>query len=208
LTEKTLQSWLTEVSAATPTPGGGSVAALMGAFGCALGEMVVSLTVGKEKFKSVEAELAPFAAQFRALQVEFVSLGAEDAKSYEGVLTARRLPKSDSAESSARDAAIQVATAVAADVPLRTAFLAIEALSMLHILAQKGNPNVATDAGAGALACHAAALGAALNVRVNALSIVSQAEREKLLEQSRAAELQAGHLLGETLLSVQRHVGV
>ncbi|HVL87808.1 MAG TPA: cyclodeaminase/cyclohydrolase family protein [Candidatus Thermoplasmatota archaeon] len=206
--QETLEGLLAKIALPTPTPGGGTAAALLAALGCALGRMVVSLTVGKEKYREVESALALDGARLDELRGRFLALAEEDAQSFEAVLAARRMPKATPEEQALRQAAVEEATTKAAAVPLETATLAVEALSILREIALKGNPNAATDAGTGALACHAATQGALLNVRVNVAGLAAQSRREEILERCRSLEMRAGTLLGETLLAVQKQTGV
>src|SRR5688572_4813516 len=150
-----------------PTPGGGTAAALAGATGAALVEMVGALTLSKEKYAASHDAVRPIADEARRAREEFLRLAREDAESYEAVLAARRLPKTTDDDRALRAARITAANRVAAEVPLRTARTAAALLARLPVLAEKGNPNAASDAGAAALLLEAAAQAALLNVAIN-----------------------------------------
>lgn len=205
--DQPLGKLLDAVASSAPTPGGGTVAAGLAACGCALGEMVARLTLGKEQFKPVEREMEQAAERFRALRAEFLTLMVDDARSFDGVIAARRLPKSTPEQQRAREEAIASALDAAARVPVSTAERAVEALSLLATTTEKGNPNAASDAGAGALACHAGCLGALLNVRINAAGLPEPA-RNGLLRKADALKAAADRHLHEALDAVRARAGI
>jgi glutamate formiminotransferase/formiminotetrahydrofolate cyclodeaminase len=151
----------------SPAPGGGSAAAAGGANGAGLLAMVVRLTLGKEKYKAVWEELAPLVDRLDDARAKLLELIDEDTKAFDGILAARRLPKETDADKAARQKAIDAANVLATTVPMQTAFFAHEALKAAPLALEKGNPNAASDAWAGALASWAAVLAALANVRIN-----------------------------------------
>jgi glutamate formiminotransferase/formiminotetrahydrofolate cyclodeaminase len=151
----------------SPAPGGGSAAAAGGANGAGLLAMVVRLTLGKEKYKAAWEELAPLVDRLDDARVKLLELIDEDTKAFDGILAARRLPKETDADKAARQKAIDAANVLATAVPMQTAFFAHEALKAAPLVLEKGNPNAASDAWAGALASWAAVLAALANVRIN-----------------------------------------
>lgn len=162
-----LEGFLDRIAAREPTPGGGTASAVAGAMACALGEMVLGLTLGKEKFASVEARLAPLLPEFHELRAEFLRLADQDSAAYDGFVAAARLPKATPPEQAARRAAMQRAALKASEVPLRTAESAVEAMKRLALLAQLGNPNARSDAVVGAYLAWTAFQGGRLNVLAN-----------------------------------------
>ncbi len=158
---------LDAVASGEPTPGGGSVAALAGALGAALAAMVARLTLGKKKYADVEEQMQAALDRAEMLRMALSRAIMEDGRAYEGVMDAYRLPK----EAPERPSAIQEALRNAADVPLGTARLALEALETLKTAAELGNVNAATDAASGAHMAVAAIECAVLNVLVNAQSL-------------------------------------
>jgi len=158
---------LTAFSSEAPTPGGGTAAALAGAMGAALAEMVAALTLSKEKYAAVHEAVRPIAGLARRTRQELQRLAREDSDAYEGVVTARRLPKETPDQLRVRDRKTSEANRLAAEVPMRTARSAARLLGALPDLAKKGNPNAASDAGAAALLLEAAAHAALLNVAIN-----------------------------------------
>lgn len=160
-------AFLREVAAATPTPGGGSVSALNGALGTALLEMVAGLTVGKKGYEAVESEMTKAQQRLEQLRTEFRELIDRDARAFDQVMAAYRLPKTSDAEKSVRSSAIQEATKAASEVPLRVMELTPEALRLGCLLAEKGNRNSISDVGVGGLCLKTALQGAFLNVMIN-----------------------------------------
>lgn len=156
-----------EVSAESPAPGGGSVAALMGTLGAALAAMVANLTVGKAGYESAWAELASLAERAQELKDRLARLVDEDTEAFTRVMEAMRLPKATPEQAAERERAIEAANKGAADVPLRTARYSVEAIELAAVAAAKGNRNSASDAGVAALAARAGAEAAALNVLTN-----------------------------------------
>jgi len=168
---ETVDDWLGALAADTPTPGGGSAAALMVATGAALVEMVCGLTLGNEKFRDVEPLMAQSREKARGLRANADALRLDDSLAYDAVMAAYRLPKSTAEEKEARTAAVQEALRGATEVPLRSVVAGVEVLDLAASIVESVNPNAISDVGAGALAARAGAEASALNVRINLLSI-------------------------------------
>lgn len=167
--------FLEAVAANSPTPGGGSVAALAGALGAALAAMVARLTVGKRKYAAVEGEMTALILKAEQLRAALTARMDEDAVAFNAVMAAFKLPKATEEEQAARNAAIQKATIGAAEVPLATARDALQVMELALVVAQKGNLNAVSDAASAAWMAMASIQSAALNVRINAISIEDQA---------------------------------
>ncbi len=150
-----------------PTPGGGSASAAAGAAGAGLLSMVVRLTLGKEKYKDAWAVLEALLPQLDAHRARLLELVDEDTKAYDAIVASQKLPKETEAEKAARKKAIDDATVLATTVPMQTAFYAEQALRAAPTVAEKGNPNTASDALVAALLLSAAVEGALANVNIN-----------------------------------------
>jgi formiminotetrahydrofolate cyclodeaminase len=195
-----LQVYLDDAASGKPAPGGGSVSACVGALGAALVAMVGNLTLGKEKFATVDAEMRALVVEADAARAQLEQLLQDDTLAYNGVIDAYKLPKETAEQQAARTAAIQAGLVVAADVPLQICRVAAEVCRLARTAADIGNPAAITDAGIGAILGEAAALGAALNVKINLGSIkdaayvqAANAELETILAETaalRAAVLQ------------------
>lgn len=171
----TIQPFLDELAGGTPTPGGGSAAAAVGAMGAALVSMVCNLTIGKEKFAVVEAQMKNTLARSETLRAELTQLIDEDAAAFNAVMAAFRLPKATDEEKAVRSEAIQTATQKATLTPLATARTCAEVIELGQLAAEKGNPNAVSDAGAGVAFAQAGLKAAALNVLINLLPIKDKA---------------------------------
>ncbi len=180
--DRTLEEFLAAVAAPTPTPGGGSVSALAGALSVALSRMVAGLARGKKGYEAVEPELAQLEARAKKTQARLEALIDEDAKAYEAVMAAMRLPKSTETEKAARVDAIQRAYRKATEVPLETMERCIEALEMAEAAVKKGNRGAVTDAAVAVLLAESAIRGASLNCSINRASIRDETFRSETEE--------------------------
>ena len=169
-----LSAYLAEVAAGTPVPGGGSVAAVVGALAAALGEMVANLTLGREKYVDVEASLRPMRDRLTALRTSLLDAAAADESAYQSYRDAAGLPRTSDREKAVRTDAMQQALIAATDEPLGVARSAREVVDILQSVAREGNPHVRSDAALGALLAEAALRGALLNVRGNAAMLADR----------------------------------
>ena len=162
-----IESYLDRLASVEPEPGGGSVAALVGALGAALVTMVTNLTLGKDKFAPVQDDMASIQAESERLRRELEALVTLDAHAYGAVAAAMKLPRGDEAQRAERSRVLQAALKGAAEVPLKVAQAAVEVAHLTLPAAEKGNPNGVSDAGVAVLLADAAAQSAALNVKIN-----------------------------------------
>ncbi|HEY5983313.1 MAG TPA: glutamate formimidoyltransferase [Anaerolineales bacterium] len=176
-------SFIDEVAAATAAPGGGSVAALAGALGAALVEMVAGLTIGKSKYQEVEPEMLAVRVQAHRLRAELSQAVEDDAAAFEAVMGAYKLPKSTQAATEARQNAISRAMMNAAHVPLHTAEAAVQVMELAARCARDGNVNAISDAVSGASMARAALTAAGYNVRINLYGMTEDATAEQMLSE-------------------------
>jgi methenyltetrahydrofolate cyclohydrolase len=169
--EEAIQPFLEKLAGATPTPGGGSAAAAAAAMGAALVSMVCRLTLGKEKFAGVEAQMKDSLARSEALRSELTQLITGDAEAFNAVMAAFRLPKTTHEEKAARSEAIQIATQKATLTPLAIARACAQVIELGQVAVEKGNTNAVSDAGAGVTLAQAGLKAAALNVLINLSAI-------------------------------------
>ena len=165
--EHTIQLFLDELASKSPTPGGGSSAAIMGAMGAALLSMVCNLTIGKKNHEAVSEEMAEVLERSEALRIELLELVAADVEAFDQVMAAYRLPKDSDADKALRSESIQDALKLATAVPLHCARACVSVIDLSETVARKGNKNVISDAGVAVVSAHAALRSAALNVHVN-----------------------------------------
>ncbi len=171
LSNLSVRSFLDTLAAATPTPGGGSAAALSGATAAALVSMVARISLKKGTNPDATDRLAAIAERASALQAILSDMIDRDALAYASILSAYRLPKETAIEKADRSAAIQAGFIGAAQTPLDTARACAEVLKLAGEVAELGIPNAASDATVAALLAHAGLRGGALNVAVNLESI-------------------------------------
>jgi glutamate formiminotransferase/formiminotetrahydrofolate cyclodeaminase len=177
---------LDRIAEATPTPGGGSVAALAGALGASLVQMVAGLTIGKKKYAAVEPAMKEVRAQAQGLRERLAALMRRDSDAFEAVLAAARLPKATPGEEEVRARSVQRATLEAARVPLATAGLAAQVAELAGRAARDGNANAVTDAGSAAWLARAAGEAALLNVQINLQSLEPSADKQSVDIEARA----------------------
>lgn len=178
-----VEAFLAALASQSATPGGGGAAAIIGAMGAALVSMVCNLTIGKKKYVEVEGEMKEVLAKSEVLRHKLTGMMADDVKAFDAVMGAYGMAKETDAEKAARGEAIQAALKLATDVPLRCCHAAREVIDLAGVAADKGNLNVISDAGVGALAAYAALRSAALNVFTNARMITDKTFAEAKLKE-------------------------
>jgi glutamate formiminotransferase / formiminotetrahydrofolate cyclodeaminase len=181
---ETVGAFVASVASATPAPGGGSVAAHVGALAAALAQMVAGLTVGRKKYAAVEGEMKALALEAAALGNALSALVERDARAYGEVMKAYTLPKDTDEERAERTRVIDQALVGAAAVPLDTARACAAVCELAARGAEHGNTNCASDAGVAALIAEAACRGAVYNVRINVASLSDRSLGTALLEEA------------------------
>ena len=169
--DKTLREFQDALASSDPTPGGGSAAGVALGQAAALSVMVSDLTLAKESFmdgwdisERVKIVAIPMLEQG-------LDLATEDSKAFDAVVDSFKLPKDTEEMKIKRRETIRAATLGAAEVPYRTATSALQLLKLLPELAEKGNPNAASDVGVASLLASAALKGAIFNVEINLQSL-------------------------------------
>lgn len=177
----TQEEFLERLASSSPTPGGGSVAALSGALGAALVSMVSRLTLGSKKHAEVAQPIKEILDSAESIRSELVRLIDRDAEAFEKVLRAYKMPRTGEAEERARKEAIERGLIEAIEVPLETMERASSLVDLTARVAAIGNVRAISDAGVAAYMAEAAAASAALNVRINAAGLVDETKRRGLL---------------------------
>jgi glutamate formiminotransferase/formiminotetrahydrofolate cyclodeaminase len=180
LLKMNLCQFCNETLSDSPAPGGGSVAALMGALGVSLGGMVANLSAGKRDWGDKLNYFSDWAVQAQQLKDELLFLVDEDTAAFNKVMDAFALPKESAEEKAARSAAIQQANKSAAEIPLRVMETACKSYQILAEMAEKGNPASISDVGVGLLALRACIDGAAMNVRINLAGLKDEKVKSSL----------------------------
>jgi methenyltetrahydrofolate cyclohydrolase len=192
-------AWLDDLASAAPSPGGGAAAAMNAAIGAALISMVCNLTVGKPRYAAHEQTMTEARSRADGFRQEALALAEADARAFDAVVAAYRLPKAAEAEQRARTEAIQDALAGAAEVPLRTAALAAEVIELAAGILAGANVNVISDVAVAASSARAALDAAAVNVEVNMAAMRDAAARQELagqLDKHTLAAAKADQVIG------------
>lgn len=184
--EKPCTEFLSVLASKAAVPGGGGAAALVGAAGVALGNMVGCLTEGKKKYAAVEADIQRLNARAGELRRELEGLVEADAEAFAPLAKAYSIPKDDPARAKIMEKALDAACAV----PLEILEKCAEGVALAEEYAAKGSVLAVSDAGCAALFCKAAMQAAGLNVAINTRLM---ADREK----AAALDKKAGALLAE-----------
>ena len=181
-----LDKYLKDAASGTPTPGGGSVAALVGALATTMSSMSANFTVGKEKFKHYDSQLKRILGECEESRETLLSLMEEDIKVYSGITNAYGLPKSTDAEKNKRSEEIQKATITAMEVPFKTTMCCLYVLEQTRELVEA------------AFQC------AKLNVDINLATIKNQGLVEKTQNELSHAEEKAKTFFKEIQGKVQK----
>ena len=176
MTLVTCREFVKVLASAAPAPGGGGAAALVGAIGTALGNMVGSLTVGKKKYAAVEEEIIALKAKCDALQTELLNQVEADEVNFLPLAKAYGIPKDDPN----RDKIMEDATIIACSTPMHIMELCCEAIDCIKVFADKGSRLAVSDAGCGAVCCKAALQAASLNVFINTKSLKNREVAEEM----------------------------
>ena len=196
--------FLDALASAEPTPGGGSAAAYAGGMGAALVEMVARLTVGKKKYVVVEDRMLAIAEEAADLRRSLSNAVDEDSAAFDAVIQAYRMPKEAKENVRAREDAIEAATLHASEIPLRVAQMASKVLYLAAEVAETGNLNAASDAGAGGALAAASLHAAAMNVEINTNSLEDEKKSGSLLkeiEEIKKSAAKAHQQLADALLN-------
>ena len=193
-----LENYLKDAAAGTPTPGGGSVAALVGALATTMASMSTQFTVGREKFKQYDAQLKKILEGCEKSRETLLTLMEEDITVYGGLSKAYGLPKSTDEEKKARTEAIQKATVIAMEVPVKAVMSCLYVLELTRELVDIANPNLISDVGVAAFLADAAFQCAKLNVEINLAAIKNTAIVEKVRNDVTQAEKKAKTFFTET----------
>ncbi len=184
-----------QVAEGTTAPGGGSVAAHVGALGAALAVMVARLTTGKAKYKDVEEECWQAIEKGEELRKDLTDAVELDAKSFEGIIVARRLPRDSDENIKIRENAIMEASFTAAAVPLQTAEMCLQVMELACRMAEIGNLSAISDAASGVYQAKAGLEAAYLNVEINLLGYEQESQAISLLQRAKVLRKEAEEII-------------
>ena len=176
MTMETCREFVKVLASDAAAPGGGGAAALVGAIGTALGNMVGSLTVGKKKYADVQDEILALKARCDELQKKLLDQVEADEVNFLPLAKAYGIPKDDPN----RDKIMEEATIIACSTPMAIMELCCEAIDCIAVFAAKGSRLAVSDAGCGAVCCKAALQAASLNVFINTKSLKNRETAEAM----------------------------
>jgi glutamate formiminotransferase/formiminotetrahydrofolate cyclodeaminase len=200
-------SFIDELAAPTPTPGGGSAAAYSAAMGAGLVAMVAGVTMGKKKYADVEAQMQAVRVHAEKLREDLTYAVDDDAGAFEAVMGAFRLPKDTPEQKAARKSSIQSATLNAAHVPLHVAEGAVKVMELALRCVEAANVNAISDAASAAAMAKAGLTAAGYNVRINVAGLPDPSAGEQFLSQVRELEAQAIELEEDIRQKMQERGG-
>jgi len=180
---ESLEKYLDDLAAKLPTPGGGSVVALVAALGAGLLSMVSNFTLGKENYRENQEEIEKILKQSEELRKKLTELVDEDVQVYAEVSRAYRLPGSTGKEKEMRSKTMEDACKQALTVPLQVAGCCRQGLDLARRLVEIGNVRLVSDVGVAAGLLEAALKGAELNVKIN----LKRIKDTKFVEEKRKA---------------------
>ena len=189
--ERTCSQFLAELASKAPTPGGGGTAALVGAAGVALCNMVGNLTTGKKKYAAVEEKIQALNAKAETLRKELEALVQEDAEAFAPLAAAYGLPKDTPEQAADKERVMETALTRAALVPIKIMQKCLEGITLAYSYAVDGSTMAISDAGSAAVFCKAALQAASLNVFVNT-KLMTNREFATALEHTAEQLLDAG----------------
>jgi len=206
LVSMTLSDFADETASESPAPGGGSIAAYIGALGAALATMVANISSHKKGWDDRWEEFSEWAVKGEAYKNELIQLVDQDTAAFNKIMTAFTLPKSNEEEKKARTEAIQFATQMAMEVPFKVMQASFNSMETIRQMAIEGNPNSVSDAGVAALCARSAVVGAFMNVRINAVGFQDKPYSSALIDKGKKIELAAIALETEILGIVNKKI--
>jgi len=206
LFNKTLREVIELSASASPTPGGGSVSAIVACFGLAMTAMVCNLTIGKKKYRDVEPQVKEILGTASDLMKRMEELADKDMAEFNNYMTAFRMPKESDAEKRIRDEAMQKALIGATETPLKIARVCLEALRITVRLSGMGNKTAISDAGVAAVVFDAALNGVLLSAEINIPAIEDQDYVKKIINEIKTITAEARRLKDESMAAVRARI--
>jgi glutamate formiminotransferase/formiminotetrahydrofolate cyclodeaminase len=208
LIHTSLTDFADETASESPAPGGGSIAAYVGALGISLATMVANLSSHKKGWDESWSAFSDWADKGQYYKNELMKLVDADTKAFNQIMAAMSLSKSTDEEKKVRTQAIEEATKNAIEIPFKVMNLAHESMNVIKAMAETGNPNSVSDAGVGALCARSAVMGAFMNVRINAKDYTDKNFVDNIISKGKEIESQTIALEEDILKIVNGKIGV
>jgi glutamate formiminotransferase/formiminotetrahydrofolate cyclodeaminase len=206
LVDLSVKDFVIETASESPAPGGGSIAAAMGAMGAALATMVANLSAHKPGWDERWEEFSIWAEKGKYYHDTLLHLIDEDTLAFNKIMDAFGLPKSTPEEKENRKNAIQDATKYAIEIPFKVMKTCYESMELIKQMAEIGNPNSVSDAGVGAIAARSGVIGAFLNVKINCAGLDDKLFVNKLLAEGSEIERNSIELENKILTIVNKKI--
>jgi len=203
-----LNDFADETASESPAPGGGSIAAYVGALGASLATMVANLSSHKSGWDERWEEFSNWAEKGQRAKDELLRLVDADTRAFNKIMEAFGLPKGADEEKAIRTQAIQDATKYAIEIPFKVMQTAAASMDLVKAMAENGNPNSVSDAGVGALCVRSAVMGAFMNVRINASGYNDKAYVAHIIAKGKKIEDDTMAAEAEILKIVNEKIGL
>jgi len=200
--ERPIREYLDDAASGNPTPGGGSISAMVGALGTTMAAMAANFTVGKKKYRDVEEECREILQRCEQNYKALLELADADTQAYGHVSQAYAMPKDTPEQKAARSQAIQKALRIAMDVPLKAFYSCVDVIGDLDRLVDIANKNLISDVGVAALHAYAGLRGCKLNVEINLAHIKDPEFVRRHREEIDAAEARAKKISDSVIAKV------
>ncbi len=188
LYQKTVEELCLLTASKIPTPGGGAISAMNGAFAAALTSMVANLTLGKKKYACVQMEMNRIIQEAETIRIELLEAMDLDTSAFNGVMIAIGMPKETDEERTSRQITLQSALKKAAEIPLHVAVISERVLVLAESAVRLGNKSALSDGLCAAMMARSAVLGALYNTKINLLSIEDTKYSDEVMTQVRTIE--------------------
>jgi glutamate formiminotransferase/formiminotetrahydrofolate cyclodeaminase len=208
LVNMNLRDFADETASESPAPGGGSIAAYVGALGVSLGTMVANLSAHKPGWDERWKEFSSWAEKGQQYKNKLLKMVDEDTNAFNKIMNAFGLPKTTEEEKKERTRLIQEATRYATEVPFEVMKICYDSMEVIKAMADSGNPNSITDAGVGAICASAAVNGAFLNVKINASGLTDNTFARKLIDEGNVILEKVKALESEILETVNSKIPI
>ena len=184
-----IDEFLSDLASDLPSPGGGSVAALVSALAASLNSMVYSFTIDKKSFERLDDEnrqkMIKLSDESKKLIEESLNYMDKDREAFTNLMDCFKLPKETEEDKRVRSEKIFENTKLSMNVPLELAEKAIKFYDNIEFAIKYGNKNLTSDGVVSAILLHSSIEAAVVNVKVNYYSIKNKEEFDFVLERCR-----------------------
>jgi formiminotetrahydrofolate cyclodeaminase len=169
--KKTMEEFLDDLSSSNSIPGGGSAAALSGALNAAVVSFIANLTIGKKKYKEVEAEAKEILAESEELKKEMLLMIDQDSKILSDILDSYKAGDQERVKSVCQDAV---------EFSMDMTKKAVRLMRLSLEISEIGNRMLASDFEVAAYIGDAAVGSAIANVKINLKSLDNEEYKENI----------------------------